>query len=54
MTPQPHTVDVDESSVRVGAPTKIRIGAVEMTGLAPPMFYFHAPDGNSLLIVQPG
>jgi catechol 2,3-dioxygenase-like lactoylglutathione lyase family enzyme len=47
-------VDVDESVARVGAPAKIRIGAVEMAGPVPPMFYFRDPDGNSLLIVQPG
>lgn len=47
-------VDVDESVARVGAPTRIRIGAVEMVGPVPPMFYFRDPDGNSLLIVQPG
>jgi len=47
-------VDVDESVARVGAPAKIRIGAVEMAGPVPPMFYFRDPDGNSFLIVQPG
>ncbi len=47
-------VDVDESVARVGAPAEIRIGAVEMAGPVPPMFYFRDPDGNSLLIVQPG
>ena len=47
-------IDVDESVARVGAPAKIRIGAVEMAGPVPPMFYFRDPDGNSLLIVQPG
>lgn len=47
-------VDVDESVARVGAPAKIRIGAVEVAGPVPPMFYFRDPDGNWLLIVQPG
>jgi len=47
-------VDVDESVARVGAPAEIRIGAVEMAGPVPPMFYFRDPDGNSLLIVQSG
>lgn len=47
-------VDVDESVARVGAPARIRIGAVEMAGPVPPMFYFRDPDGNSLLVVQPG
>lgn len=47
-------VDVDESVARVGSPAEIRIGAVEMAGPVPPMFCFRDPDGNSLLIVQPG
>jgi catechol 2,3-dioxygenase-like lactoylglutathione lyase family enzyme len=47
-------VAVDESVARVGSPAQIRIGAVEMAGPVPPMFYFRDPDGNSLLIVQPG
>src|SRR4051812_42857051 len=33
-------VDVDESVARVGAPAEIRIGAVQMAGPVPPMFYF--------------
>ena len=47
-------VDVDPEVARLGAPAEIRIGPVEMTGPAPPMFYFRDPDGNALLIVQPG
>ena len=48
-------VDVDESIAHVGAPARIRIGAVyEIAGPVPPMFYFRDPDGNSLLVVQPG
>jgi catechol 2,3-dioxygenase-like lactoylglutathione lyase family enzyme len=47
-------VDVDEYVARVGAPAEIRIGAVQMAGPVPPMFYFRDPDGNSMLIVQPG
>jgi catechol 2,3-dioxygenase-like lactoylglutathione lyase family enzyme len=47
-------VDVDESVARVGAPAEIRIGAVQMAGPVPPMFYFRDPDGNSMLVVQPG
>jgi catechol 2,3-dioxygenase-like lactoylglutathione lyase family enzyme len=31
-----------------------RIGAVELAGPNPPMFYFRDPDGNTLRIVQPG
>jgi hypothetical protein len=46
-------VDVDSEVARVGAPTEIRIGAVQMAGPVPPMFYFRDPDGNALLIVQP-
>lgn len=47
-------VDVDAEIARPGAPAKIRIGAVELAGPNPPMFYFRDPDGNTLLIVQPG
>jgi catechol 2,3-dioxygenase-like lactoylglutathione lyase family enzyme len=47
-------VDVDPAVARVGAPAKIRIGPVEMAGPVPPMFYFRDPDGNALLVVQPG
>jgi catechol 2,3-dioxygenase-like lactoylglutathione lyase family enzyme len=46
-------VDVDPEVARVGAPAEIRIGAVEMAGPVPPMFYFRDPDRNSLLIVEP-
>ena len=46
--------DVDAEIARPGAPTSIRIGAVELTGPNPPMFYFRDPDGNALLVVQPG
>jgi len=27
---------------------------VEMAGPVPPMFYLRDPDGNTLLVVQPG
>lgn len=47
-------VDVDAEVARVGAPAEIRIGPVEMSGPVPPMFYFRDPDGNTLLLVQPG
>jgi catechol 2,3-dioxygenase-like lactoylglutathione lyase family enzyme len=47
-------VDVDAEVARVGAPVEIRIGPVEMAGPVPPMFYFRDPDGNTLLLVQPG
>jgi catechol 2,3-dioxygenase-like lactoylglutathione lyase family enzyme len=45
-------VDVDEAVARVGAPTRIRLGAVELAEPTPPMFYVRDPDGNSLLIVS--
>ncbi len=48
------SVDVDAEIAREGAPAAIRIGAVELAGPTPPMFYFRDPDGNSLLVVQPG
>jgi catechol 2,3-dioxygenase-like lactoylglutathione lyase family enzyme len=47
-------VDVDAEVARPGAPAEIRIGAVELVGPQPPMFYLRDPDGNTLLIVQPG
>jgi catechol 2,3-dioxygenase-like lactoylglutathione lyase family enzyme len=46
-------VDVDAEVARVGGPAKIRIGAVEMAGPVPPMFYFRDADGNALLMVEP-
>jgi catechol 2,3-dioxygenase-like lactoylglutathione lyase family enzyme len=46
-------LDVDPEVARVGAPAEIRIGAVEMAGPSPPMFYVRDPDGNSLLVVEP-
>jgi catechol 2,3-dioxygenase-like lactoylglutathione lyase family enzyme len=46
-------VDTDAEVARVGAPARIRIGAVEMAGPVPPMFWFRDPDGNALLMVQP-
>jgi catechol 2,3-dioxygenase-like lactoylglutathione lyase family enzyme len=45
-------VDVDAEVARVGAPAAIRIGAVELVGPVPPMFWFRDPDGNALLIVE--
>jgi|SRR5579859_1901367 len=47
-------VDVDVEIARAGAPAQIRIGAVQLAGPVPPMFWFRDPDGNALLIVQPG
>ena len=45
-------VDVDAEVARKGAPAEIRIGAVELVGPEPPMFYLRDPDGNTLLIVE--
>jgi catechol 2,3-dioxygenase-like lactoylglutathione lyase family enzyme len=45
-------VDVDAEVARPGAPAAIRIGAVELAGPVPPMFWFRDPDGNALLIVE--
>jgi catechol 2,3-dioxygenase-like lactoylglutathione lyase family enzyme len=44
--------DVDAEVARAGAPAAIRIGAVELIGPVPPMFWFRDPDGNTLLIVE--
>jgi catechol 2,3-dioxygenase-like lactoylglutathione lyase family enzyme len=45
-------VDVDPEVARVGAPAAIRIGAVELVGPVPPMFWLRDPDGNALLMVE--
>jgi catechol 2,3-dioxygenase-like lactoylglutathione lyase family enzyme len=45
-------VDVDAAVARPGAPGAIRIGAVELVGPVPPMFWFRDPDGNALLLVE--
>jgi catechol 2,3-dioxygenase-like lactoylglutathione lyase family enzyme len=47
-------VDVDPEIARVGAGVKIRIGPVETADPVPPMFYFRDPDGNTLMVVEPG
>jgi catechol 2,3-dioxygenase-like lactoylglutathione lyase family enzyme len=47
-------VDVDAEVARPGARAVVRLGAVEMAGPQPPMFWFRDPDGNELLVVQPG
>jgi catechol 2,3-dioxygenase-like lactoylglutathione lyase family enzyme len=47
-------IDVDAEIARPGTAVTVRIGAVELAGPQPPMFYFRDPDGNALLIVQPG
>jgi catechol 2,3-dioxygenase-like lactoylglutathione lyase family enzyme len=45
-------VDTDDEVARLGAPAEIRIGAVEMAGPVPPMFWCRDPDGNKLLVVE--
>jgi hypothetical protein len=47
-------VDVDAEVARPGPPAEIRIGAVQLAGPVPPMFYLRDPDANALLMVQPG
>lgn len=47
-------VDVDPAIARVGSPARARIGAVERAEPEPPMFWFRDPDGNEILMVQPG
>jgi catechol 2,3-dioxygenase-like lactoylglutathione lyase family enzyme len=47
-------IDVDNQVARVGSPGEIQIGAVQLAGPVPPMFYLRDPDGNALLLVQPG
>jgi catechol 2,3-dioxygenase-like lactoylglutathione lyase family enzyme len=44
-------VDADPAIARPGAPAQIRIGAAELVGPQPPMFYVRDPDGNALMIV---
>jgi catechol 2,3-dioxygenase-like lactoylglutathione lyase family enzyme len=46
-------IEVDAAVAREGAPVEIRIGAAELVGPVPPMFYVRDPDGNTLLIVEP-
>jgi catechol 2,3-dioxygenase-like lactoylglutathione lyase family enzyme len=49
---QSRGVDVDADVARAGAPASVRIGAVELVGPVPPMFWFRDPDGNALLLVE--
>jgi catechol 2,3-dioxygenase-like lactoylglutathione lyase family enzyme len=51
---QARGIDVDEAVARVGAPVRIRVGAVDVVGPQPPMFHVRDPDGNALLVVQAG
>lgn len=45
-------VDVDKEIAGPGSPAQIRLGAVEMAGHMPPMFWFRDSDGNSPLMVE--
>jgi hypothetical protein len=45
-------VDVDKEIARPGSPVQIRLGAVEMAGHMPPMFWIRGSDGNSPLMVE--
>ena len=47
-------VEVDDEIARPGGSTRIRVGAVDVVGPQPPMFRVRDPDGNALLVVQPG
>jgi catechol 2,3-dioxygenase-like lactoylglutathione lyase family enzyme len=47
-------VDVDPEIARPGGPVAVSLGAARVVGPTPPMFFFRDPDGNSLLLVQPG
>ena len=46
-------IDVDPAVAREGAPRSITLGAAEVVGPTPPMFYLRDPDGNALLVVGP-
>ena len=43
-------IDVDAAVAREGAPRSITLGAAEVVGPTPPMFYLRDPDGNALLL----
>jgi len=45
-------VDVDAAVARPGTPARIQIGAADVLGPEPPMFYLRDPDGNALMIIQ--
>ena len=49
---QSRGLDVDPAVARAGSPARIRMGAVEVVGPEPPMFYLRDPDGNALMIIQ--
>ena len=45
-------VDVDAEVARPGSKARIRMGAADVEGPQPPMFYLRDPDGNALMIIQ--
>ena len=47
-------VDVDAEVARAGAPAEIRLGAADVVGPDPAMFYLRDPDGNALLVIGAG
>ncbi|MEO8687728.1 MAG: VOC family protein [Solirubrobacteraceae bacterium] len=49
---QARGVDVDAEVARRGAPARIRMGAVEVEGPEPAMFYVRDPDRNALMVIQ--
>ncbi len=49
---QSRGVDVDAEVARPGAPARIQIGAANVLGPEPPMFYLRDPDGNALMVIQ--
>lgn len=47
-------LDVDPEVARAGSPASIRIGALDVVEPFPPMFHVRDPDGNVVMVVQPG
>lgn len=47
-------LDVDAEIARAGSAVSIRIGALDVVEPFPPMFHVRDPDGNAVMIVEPG
>jgi catechol 2,3-dioxygenase-like lactoylglutathione lyase family enzyme len=47
-------VDVDAEVARPGGDVEVAIGATRVVRPSPAMFFLRDPDGNALLMVQPG
>jgi catechol 2,3-dioxygenase-like lactoylglutathione lyase family enzyme len=47
-------LDVDAEIARAGSPASIRIGALDVVEPFPPMFHVRDPDGNAVMVVEPG